>query len=346
MSSLGDSLAYLSIVQALQRLYPDWKVHACVSEFAAGLFQAVLPASQLLVADRDEFHSAWKHPLRLRRLLRRVREWQAQAALLGDDQPNTAYLLARLAGGATRVGPVRDFIKVPDALTHEVAWRTGQGIPLWNWEMARMFARVTGGEELPVSPPVPSIDGLEPLPLAARRGVVIHPGAGKAYQRWDAHRFAELARRLAVDHDVIWFDQEFTADVRLPRSVERLTPRSLQFLLELLCRARLFVGNNSGPMHVAAMAACPSIILNGPSHPVWDPMWNTERISMLRAANVACQPCDPPACPVGVCANTREPMACLNAWSAREVFARCENWMEHHCSGGMVLPSRETAAPA
>jgi ADP-heptose:LPS heptosyltransferase len=156
--------------------------------------------------------------------------------------------------------------------------------------------------------------------LPVRDTVVIHPGASAAYKRWPAENFRDLAARLATHSPVAWIETPETPAVGLSDAVQRIRTNNLRELTGWLDRARLFVGNNSGPLHLASALGTPSLILNGPTDPAWDPIWHRDRIAMLRDASVPCISCDVWADYPGHCVNRQTPMACMQVWTVERVM--------------------------
>lgn len=105
--------------------------------------------------------------------------------------------------------------------------------------------------------------GWEPAPVAPDRRngrrVVIHTGAGQPTKEWPRDRFAGLADRLsATGWEVTMIDSSL---------------RDLDRLLDVLVGADRFIGNDSGPGHLAALAGVPTFTVFGPGlsasfHPV------------------------------------------------------------------------------
>ena len=149
--------------------------------------------------------------------------------------------------------------------------------------------------------------------------IVIHAGASREYQRWPLRNFAELANRLAKAHPVRWILQANDSSDDLVPEVERVSTATLDDLVRVIAGARLLVGNNSGPMHIAAACGTPGVIMVGPSSPRWDPVWHRERFDLLREPRLSCQPCDTATKPANRCLNVAAPLACLNRWSVDAV---------------------------
>jgi ADP-heptose:LPS heptosyltransferase len=92
-----------------------------------------------------------------------------------------------------------------------------------------------------------------PSSAAPARRIAIHTGAGQAVRQWPVARFAELARRLrAQGYDVALYDD---------------TLRDIDRLVDALATADRFIGNDSGPGHLAALLGIPTFTIFGPQLP-------------------------------------------------------------------------------
>jgi len=110
--------------------------------------------------------------------------------------------------------------------------------------------------------------------LPASRGgreVLIHSGAGQPIRVWPLERYHQLATRLrekgfpvqiACDPEQReWWLQAGEANVATPSTVTEL--------ISLIDHAGVFVGNDSGPGHLAAFCGVPTFTLFGPQLPEW-----------------------------------------------------------------------------
>lgn len=107
------------------------------------------------------------------------------------------------------------------------------------------------------------------------RYAVLHPFASAPSKRWPAERFCEVARYLSLWNiePVFLAGPEDDAQPFSPHAVFRGT---LNEVKAVLSKAVLFAGNDSGPAHMAAAFAVPSVVLFGASNPaIWGP-WRTE----------------------------------------------------------------------
>jgi len=107
--------------------------------------------------------------------------------------------------------------------------------------------------------------------------VVFHPLASAPEKTWPAQNFVELARfasrDLGLEPVVIGAAAD---DLSGFMGVRTVRGESLAEVSRLLRDASLFVGNDSGPAHVAAAFGVPEVVFFGPSdHEIWAP-WRTE----------------------------------------------------------------------
>jgi ADP-heptose:LPS heptosyltransferase len=134
------------------------------------------------------------------------------------------------------------------------------GVPHGDIPRARLFA-----------------SGKEPsLPLAGPYAV-IHPCAATAEKTWPAPFFRNTAQYINRE---LGLQPVFIAGPGEDVSAFQMWPvmagESLQRVKDVLSHATLFLGNDSGPAHMAAAFGLPVVVIFGPSDPVvWAP-WRTE----------------------------------------------------------------------
>jgi ADP-heptose:LPS heptosyltransferase len=145
--------------------------------------------------------------------------------------------------------------------------------------------------------------------------VVFHTGARKLLRRWALQKWAELAVILYQRHElqiVFAGGPEDEADIRkiqakLPFDTYCFAGQgSLLDYAALVGKAQFMVGNESGPMHMAAAMGVPVLALFGPGQPeIFAPYGPQNRFLHVR---LACHPCDQLHCvhPSNPCINRIE----------------------------------------
>ncbi len=139
-----------------------------------------------------------------------------------------------------------------------------------------------------------------PLPAAEVPRVVIHAGSGgfSKARRWPTAAFAQVADALMRDHAVqivlVGGPDDDAAEVEklTEAPVMNLSGQTrLAQLADLIAQADLFIGADSGVMHLAAAVGTPVLALFGPSNAdAWSPWQPGGRIVVLRSAP-RCSPC-------------------------------------------------------
>jgi lipopolysaccharide heptosyltransferase I len=183
------------------------------------------------------------------------------------------------------------------------------------------------------------LNGLGSLPY-----VVVNAGTTWPTKRWPVECFAELVTAIAARGDVqvvvTWGSsgEERDADrIVAHDESERVTKApatSLQELQTLIAGSRLFVGNDTGPMHLAVALGVPVVALFGASDPVrngpYPALWlasNDDSSASLRGRirssavlsapiELECRPCRKSRC-------ARGDLACLRQLPVVTVLAAC-----------------------
>ena len=191
--------------------------------------------------------------------------------------------------------------------------------------------------------------------LFARPVVAIHPGVGTVMRQWPAEHFAALVD-LLIDAegvnavlvggpDEIALAQEVLDKIVRRDAVVSLTGRTtLAELTALLACCALYVGNNSGPKHIAAAMGVPTIgIHSGVVDPVeWAPIG---RRAMALRRDMTCGPCYLARledCPRNLaCLRQLEP---ANVWQACRTMLATGRMPEY--SDAVTLAQRAAAVAA
>lgn len=158
--------------------------------------------------------------------------------------------------------------------------------------------------------------------------VVIHPFAGWEYRVWPIENVRELIHRiLKTDTDSVLIVGADTDRVRLEPLIAEFAgnPRvgfgiglPLDDLARVIAKARLFIGSDSGPLHIASAVGTPSIGLFGPAPPeLTGPPILT---SSYLYKKVECSPCDQEDC-------VRKWAPCITLISVDEVFDKVNEFL-------------------
>jgi heptosyltransferase-1 len=122
--------------------------------------------------------------------------------------------------------------------------------------------------------------GLAHSPLA-----ILNPGAGWGAKQWAPARYGELATALAVRGLCSIVNYGPGEEALARQTVEASSGNAVELfstlseLMALVRRSRLFVGPDTGPMHLAAMLGLKTVALFGPTDPARNgPYWEGTRV--------------------------------------------------------------------
>ncbi len=191
---------------------------------------------------------------------------------------------------------------------------------------------------------LPAMSALRPG-LFARPLVGVHPGAGNVTKEWPPGHFAALIDLLvdAFDVDVALVGsggetalagEVLEAVVAKDRVWSLVGLTGLADLPALVATMRLFVGNNSGPQHIAAAMGVPTVNVHTGivSAREWGPV-GPMAVALQR--DMSCAPCyleKASLCPRG--------LACLTGLPPGDVFAACERMLAPQMRGAQMLGAR------
>ncbi len=164
--------------------------------------------------------------------------------------------------------------------------------------------------------------------LADSKRIILHIGAGNQFRNWGEDNIIELTTLLAgvpgVKIILIGAEEDKRAEKTIldrgPSGLVSLVGRlNLRELRELILKASLFVGPDSGPMHIAASTSTPIIAYFGPNLPVYNSPWKSEYL--LVEKKLDCRPCKQRQC-------IHEDFRCMRTISPEEVFRACLSLLE------------------
>lgn len=321
---IGDVILTTPAIRALKRRFPDASLLYLVESLAAPVVADNPHLSEVLVIERRRGWRRWLEDLRLAQRLRRRRveiavdfhggprsawlTWATRARMrVGYDVADRRWMYTHVVpkprGYAPRhsvqnqwdlLAPIDDAFRTPPDRTADRV-----EMPVSATTREAVAARLAGM-------------GLAP----ADRLVIVHVTAGNEFRRWPAASFARVVALLTQrgrDWPVLVLggagdDAIVSEVVRTARAQSNDAARILPVVgwplghvRALMDRAALFVGGDSGPMHMAATTDIPIVAIFGPTMPAtWAP-WRPPQLPLatIDTDGLACRPCDQRVCEPG-----------------------------------------------
>jgi lipopolysaccharide heptosyltransferase II len=338
---VGDVVFTTPAIRALRRRFPEARLTYLVERGAAPVVAGNPDLDDVIVVDRTGGVRRLIDDLRLARQLRRRR---FDVAIDFHGGPRSSWL-AWVSGTPRRVGynitgrswMYTDRVSRPPELRprHSVSNQSDLLAPLG----IPPLHPATDPVEMPES--ADARQQVDALLTAARvppdaELIVIHVSAGNPFRRWPPEAFARLTAALARGSSrrrivLTSGPSESGAAAEIAgRARASLDPPTwgriliteelgLAALRVLVARAALFVGGDSGPLHIAGTTKTPIVAIYGPtlparSHPWRDPRFVSEAVE---PGPLPCRPCDQRACIPG-------DFRCLTQTTAEQVMSAAE----------------------
>jgi lipopolysaccharide heptosyltransferase II len=338
---IGDVVFTTPMPRALKQVFPSARVTYLVEPAAAPVVEGNPHLDEVIVAPRPPGLGRIVFDVRLARRLR-----QARYDLVIDCHggPRSAWL-SLATGAPQRIGYViqgRTWMYTR-AVERPRALRQRHSVEN-QWDLLEAI------EGWPRRAPDPGTDPVEMAGSDEARArierrlgtagitpahelIVAHVSAGNPFRRWPEPAFASLVAGLARGSSrrrivLSSGPSDREATLRIAAAARELAPdaadRVVDFgefdlaeLRALVERSRLFVGGDTGPLHIAATTATPIVGIYGPTEAVRSAPWRDPRVrtEAVEVAGLPCRPCDQRICEPGDfrCLTTLRPEDVLSA---------------------------------
>jgi heptosyltransferase-2 len=331
---VGDAIMSLPALERVRERWPGAEIAVLARPYVAELYRGQGIADRLLL---DEFRGRHAGLRGRRKLARELREERFDAVLLLTNSFDSAWVAWR-AGIPERIGYARDGRSL--LLTKPVPVpREGETPPhesFYYLELLRRAGwidRVSLGEriKLRVAEELRAAAAEKLLAAGARPDalrIAFGPGASYGSAKcWLPERFAELADRLIESShaDVILFGTpaeqgliEAIISSMKRRPVNLAGQTSVAELPACFSACDLFIGNDSGAMHVAAAVGLPVVAIFGPTDAEGTAPVTPQRSVVQH--KVHCSPCFLRRCPID--------HRCMKGVSVSMAESAARQWLE------------------
>ncbi|MBM3239070.1 lipopolysaccharide heptosyltransferase II [Candidatus Poribacteria bacterium] len=317
---IGDLLNSTPAISLLRKSYPDAHITVFVRPLNAEILIGNPDVDEVLIYDR-----MGKHKRLLERLKFFHRLWKAGYDLAVVMYTASWYnLLAYVSGAKYRVGRYQKRFK--STLTHPSRQTYAKGTVHEVERNLDLVRRICDDEIASPSQKTKSFDLVLNLSVEENQWaydfiqkfsiseddflVCIHPGGSSFDKLWTEDGYAQIADRLVNKFGAkilmlhgpseaklaIDIQQRMTHDV-IPDTIGMFhiyAPESLRQLAALINCCKLFICNDSGPMHIAAALNVPIVAIFGPTdHVRWAPRSPNAQIARR---DMPCWPCSAHKC--------------------------------------------------
>ncbi|MCY3980149.1 MAG: WecB/TagA/CpsF family glycosyltransferase [Chloroflexi bacterium] len=301
LADIGDLVLATPAIAALREARPQAQIELLASEHALPLAPARLVDRQIPFNRSGGSASGDFFSRRNLRLLPRLRAQQYDAIVFFHHFTFRAgvfkfWLLAKASGARRIIGLRNHNIGFLTDFIDDEGFGARHQAQYWLDLVALLGASGCARPAIVAREAMSSVA----LPASGKPIVVIHAGSGgySKARRWPAAGFAEVANGLReqCDAEVVLVgqpdDDGYVVENLLDQKPINLADKTtLPQLADIIARANLFIGADSGVMHIAAATGTPVLSIFGPSNPdAWKPWAVGSHATVLRSG-VECSPC-------------------------------------------------------
>jgi len=337
LSAVGDVIRTLPAVKALKEYYPSSSITWVVEEPSRALLESQPEIDEIILFPRKRWADGIKSVQRIWTTITEMRAFVLGLRRRGFDVVLDFHgilksgLISFLSGSPKRIGFDRRSAKEGNSIFSNVR------VKLSEERMSRFqknFALLKGmGLEVKNLHPelhIPTRDReyvrlfFNKISTSLKRPfIAIHPGTSQKtlYKRWMPIQYARLADRLIreLKATVIftWGSEELSWVEGIQKEMEEpsiLGPRteSLTQLGEVYGHCDLYIGGDTGPMHIASLMGIPVVVIYGPTDPIVnEPFGEHKKVRK----QVGCNPCRNRSC---------KELTCLKMITVDDVFKATE----------------------
>ena len=298
-SFIGDAVLSTAVIHPLRKHFPDAHITFLVGPRAFDLLATDPNIDATLVYDNRGEHAGWRGRLRLVKVLRRD---------TFDLVVNLRDSLTARCIGAEHWGMVRGESN-RHAVTRYLEVLQKHGIDTAD---AHPRLHLTEDEQTLAH------CFLTEAGIPSERLLIgIHPGGNWVYKLWDAENYARVANALAKKRNaaILLFagpnERELQAQVANMMDVPPILVQteSLRHLAALISACEVYIGNDTGPMHIAAAVGTPVVALFGSTNPIRSGPYGDKHTVVQSGIDLGCNPCHPGRSPGGCGAGSCEVIA-------------------------------------
>jgi len=306
---LGDVLLTSPAIHELKKARPELEIHALVGPWSADVIANFPEVDLVLTLPFPGFSRAVKTSLRSPYQLAvstaaRLRRIGYGSAIIMRPDHWWGALVAQLAGIPVRIGydlpDVEPYLTEALPLTHEHA-------VIQNMRLFDKWVKKPNPSNLVNNFIVHESDSAYINGYLSTWGIkkakpifCIHPGTGTAVKHWTEVGWAQVADILTEQLDA---QAVFTGSDKELALVQRIVSlmkqpavimagdTSVGQLAALFQRAKVVLGPDSGPLHLAVAVQAPTVTLFGPADPIEFGPWGSPESHIVLTSDIGCRPC-------------------------------------------------------
>jgi len=301
-SWIGDVVLALPALQALRDIYPNTSITAIIK----------FPAGQLLSSHDEVVDTVLQFPenkadsyIKQYSCALGLRKYKFDLGIIFSNSFHAAFMLM-LTGARVRIGYRTDGRQL--LLTHSIHVTQEEKKTLYRINYFHKILSPLNSELTPDHYDSKWTDSNVTLKKALKAAgvnrkdffITIHPGASKIERAWHAERFGILSQNLIKAYPVKIILLGTYEEKLLLEKISSFCPSEkitivvkldLTEITQLLKVSQLFIGNDSGLLHVASLAGTPVVGIFGPGQAATTGPFIDVKKQEIVTRNYSCSPC-------------------------------------------------------
>jgi lipopolysaccharide heptosyltransferase I len=295
-SAIGDVVHALPVLPRLRKLWPKAKLSWLITPACAALVQRHPMVDEVILFQRKRWGRGWYSPWALGDLsgfIGKLRQREFDVVIDLQGLLRSAWI-AMASGAPRRIGfsNAREFAPLFDTELVDCSWDNEHAVQRY-LKIASALGCGDGPAEFCFAVDDDDRSYISKLIPPSTPYAVLMPGTNWDTKRWPAARFAALVKPLKERFGLEAVLAGSSADAGLARQIPAkfnlIAKTSLRQIVALLERAQLVIGNDTGPMHMAAALGIPLVCPYGPTDPRRTGPF--ERPESVVRINLPCSPC-------------------------------------------------------
>jgi lipopolysaccharide heptosyltransferase I len=301
LSSIGDIVHALPAVAALGQSFPQAEIHWLIETRYAPLLAGNPYVQRIIPLDTLSWRGRLPPLSIVEDMVKTLMELRGGAydAVVDFQGLWKSAIIALLSGVDVRVGLAEPWLREPSAAvlySERVAAAGRQHVVEESLVLVEHLGARVGLWQFPLphSPEADQYVEEQLARLAAQEFMIINPGGGWKAKRWAPENYARLLHQLETRFSETLLltgslqEDELIAGILARAGAKRafyFRSDVVQFIA-LARRAKLFVGGDTGPLHLAAAVGTPLVAIHGPTDPVRNGPFNKADIALYNQAPV------------------------------------------------------------
>lgn len=280
---IGDAVLSTAVIHPLRRRFPDAQIAFLVGVRAAKLFSGDPQIDEVFVYDNHGVHSGWRGKVRLIEMLRREK---FDLVINLRDSVWSRFVGEKHWGIKLRGADMHAVTRYLDVL-HRHGIDTTAAQPKLEITDLELSKRDEFLEECGVD--------------RSRLLIGVHPGGNWVYKLWSPKNYARMSDALHErwNAQILLFagpdEQQLLSEVVATMNYQPIVVKThdLRRVAALIEACNLYIGNDTGPMHIAAAVGIRVVGIFGSTNYLRSGPYGKQHTVVQSGRNLGCNPCHP-----------------------------------------------------